>query len=113
MKNNNITPFFCFLVFKKKTKRYVQNNNKSWWNTMIMLEYEEITKKIVNDNTILICGGILYCRAPKQSRSRKMIPAKQYATKLLRKGHGIGIGGYSQVGWQIQIFLIWQSPTSS
>ena len=38
---------------------------------MIVLEYEEITKKIVNDNTILICGGLLYCRAPNSPDPEK------------------------------------------
>ena len=40
--------------------------------------------------------GILYWRTSKQSRSRKIIPAGQYATKLLKRRHGIDFRGYAQ-----------------
>ena len=58
---------------------------------------------------ILVCeGGHIYWRASKHSRSRKMIPAKQYAAKSLQKGHGIDFGDYAQL-WLVSKFMTSQT----
>ena len=50
----------------------------------------------LNDNTICACeGGNIYWRASKQPRRRKTILSRQFATKLLRKRHGIDCGDYA------------------
>ena len=64
---------------------------------MILLEYEEITifflQMVISFWFVKV--GALNWRASKQSR--KMIASKQYATKSLRKAHGIHFDGYAHL----------------
>ena len=63
----------------------------------------------LNDNIILVCEGGNVCqRASKQCRLRKMISAKPFATKSMRKRHGIDCGGHEQQ-WLIAKCIISQT----
>lgn len=90
----------------KKTKGYVQKN-KILWKTMILLEYKEI-RIILSYMTIpfwFVKVSIWYWRGSKQSRSRKITPASQYATNFLWKEHCIDLGGYALKGTVLHFFL--------